>query len=111
YDRGVVKRQRLVEIYHGEPTTASSTTHDLRIQYWTSRGIAVLDVNYGGSTGYGRAYRNRLHRQWGIVDVEDCINGAKFLAEDGLVDRDRCVITPRSPGRYPTLPPPTFPHF
>jgi len=88
---------------HGGPTSASSSTLDLRTQYWTSRGIAVLDVNYGGSTGYGREYRNRLHRQWGIVDVDDCVNGAKFLADQGLVDRNRCVITGGSAGGYTTL--------
>jgi dipeptidyl aminopeptidase/acylaminoacyl peptidase len=88
---------------HGGPTSAATGTLDLRIQYWTSRGIAVLDVNYGGSTGYGREYRNRLHRQWGIVDVDDCVNGADFLARQGLVDRDRCVITGGSAGGYTTL--------
>jgi len=105
------ERPPLVVKCHGGPTSAASSTLDLRIQYWTSRGIAVLDVNYGGSTGYGRAYRNRLHRQWGIVDVEDCINGAKFLAEDGLVDRDRCVITGGSAGGYTTLAALTFHDF
>jgi dipeptidyl aminopeptidase/acylaminoacyl peptidase len=93
---------------HGGPTSAASSTLDLRIQYWTSRGVAVLDVNYGGSTGYGRAYRNRLHRQWGVVDVDDCVNGANFLAEQGLVDRRRCVITGGSAGGYTTLSALTF---
>jgi dipeptidyl aminopeptidase/acylaminoacyl peptidase len=55
-------------------------------QFWTSRGIAVLDVNYGGSTGFGREYRERLRLKWGIVDVDDCVNGAKYLGERGLVD-------------------------
>jgi len=59
------------------PTSAASSTLDLRIQYWTSRGISVLDVNYGGSTGYGREYRERLDSNWGIVDVDDCVNGAR----------------------------------
>jgi dipeptidyl aminopeptidase/acylaminoacyl peptidase len=59
------------------------------IQYWTSRGIAVVDVNYGGSTGYGRAYRQRLNGQWGVVDVDDCTNAALYLAEQGLVDGQR----------------------
>ena len=66
---------------HGGPTAAASSTLDLRIQYWTSRGISVLDVNYGGSTGFGREYRERLNGNWGIVDVNDCIYGARFLAE------------------------------
>ena len=88
---------------HGGPTSAASSALNLGIQYWTSRGIAVLDVNYGGSTGFGRAYRDRLHGQWGIVDVEDCINGAKFLVERGLVDPERMVISGGSAGGYTTL--------
>ena len=96
---------------HGGPTSAASSTLTLGIQYWTSRGIAVLDVNYGGSTGFGREYRNRLQRKWGIVDVDDCVNGAKFLAAQGLVDRDRCVITGGSAGGYTTLAALTFHDF
>ncbi len=88
---------------HGGPTSAASATLNLGIQYWTSRGIAVLDVNYRGSTGFGRAYRDALQRNWGVADVEDCINGAKFLAERGLVDKDRMVITGGSAGGYTTL--------
>jgi dipeptidyl aminopeptidase/acylaminoacyl peptidase len=88
---------------HGGPTGSASSTLSLRTQFWTSRGIAVLDVNYGGSTGFGRAYRERLHRSWGIVDVEDCINGAKFLARQGLVDAKRVVISGGSAGGYTTL--------
>jgi dipeptidyl aminopeptidase/acylaminoacyl peptidase len=93
----------LVVKCHGGPTAAASTALDLRIHYWTSRGIAVLDVNYGGSTGYGRAYRERLHGTWGIVDVDDCVNGAKFLAAQGLVDGRRSVITGNSAGGYTVL--------
>ena len=88
---------------HGGPTSAASSTLNLGIQYWTSRGIAVLDVNYGGSSGFGRAYRDRLHFNWGVVDVDDCINGAKFLAERGRVDADRMVISGGSAGGYTTL--------
>jgi dipeptidyl aminopeptidase/acylaminoacyl peptidase len=88
---------------HGGPTSAASSGLNLGIQYWTSRGITVLDVNYGGSTGFGRAYRDRLHGQWGIVDVEDCINGARFLVERGLVDPERMVISGGSAGGYTTL--------
>ena len=80
---------------HGGPTSAASSALDLRIQYWTSRGISVLDVNYGGSTGYGRAYRQLLNGNWGIVDVDDCVNGARFLAARGLADAARSVITGR----------------
>jgi dipeptidyl aminopeptidase/acylaminoacyl peptidase len=93
----------LVVKCHGGPTAAASSTLDLRIQYWTSRGIAVLDVNYGGSTGFGRAYRERLDGNWGIVDVDDCVAGARFLAERGLVDATRSVITGGSAGGYTTL--------
>jgi dipeptidyl aminopeptidase/acylaminoacyl peptidase len=88
---------------HGGPTSAASSTLDLRIQYWTSRGIAVLDVNYGGSTGFGRAYRDRLHEQWGIVDVDDCVNGAKSVTARGLADERRVAITGGSAGGYTTL--------
>ena len=93
----------LVVMCHGGPTAAASSTLDLRIQYWTSRGISVLDVNYGGSSGYGRAYRERLNGNWGIVDVDDCVNGARRLAAMGLVDPARCVITGGSAGGYTTL--------
>jgi dipeptidyl aminopeptidase/acylaminoacyl peptidase len=88
---------------HGGPTSAASATLNLGIQYWTSRGIAVLDVNYRGSAGFGRAYRDALERNWGVADVEDCINGARFLAERRLVDQDRMVITGGSAGGYTTL--------
>jgi dipeptidyl aminopeptidase/acylaminoacyl peptidase len=88
---------------HGGPTGAASPSLSLEIQFWTSRGIAVLDVNYGGSTGYGRAYRERLNGQWGVVDVDDCVNGALYLAKLGRVDRDRLAITGGSAGGYTTL--------
>jgi dipeptidyl aminopeptidase/acylaminoacyl peptidase len=88
---------------HGGPTSAASSALNLTTQFWTSRGIAVLDVNYGGSTGFGRAYRERLHGNWGIVDVDDCVNGAKFLAAQDLVDARRIVISGGSAGGYTTL--------
>lgn len=89
---------------HGGPTSATIAVLNLtNSQYWTSRGIAVLDVNYGGSTGYGRAYRERLNGNWGVVDVDDCVNGAKFLALDGKVDGNRVMIDGGSAGGYTTL--------
>ena len=93
----------LVVKSHGGPTAATSSSMNLKIQYWTSRGFAVLDVNYGGSTGYGREYRRRLQDSWGIVDVDDCANGAKYLAQKGLVDGDRMAIAGGSAGGYTTL--------
>ncbi|MBV7332252.1 S9 family peptidase [Chloroflexi bacterium TSY] len=97
------ERPPLIVISHGGPTGSTSSKFDLKTQYWTSRGFAVLDVNYGGSTGYGRAYRQRLDGQWGIVDVNDCANGALFLAEQGEVDGERLVIRGGSAGGYTTL--------
>jgi dipeptidyl aminopeptidase/acylaminoacyl peptidase len=93
----------LLVLSHGGPTGSASSTLNLGIQYWTSRGLAVLDVNYGGSTGYGRAYRQRLQGQWGIVDVNDCVNGARYLVEGGLVDGERLAIRGGSAGGYTTL--------
>jgi dipeptidyl aminopeptidase/acylaminoacyl peptidase len=92
----------LIQI-HGGPTAAASTALSLTIQYWTSRGIAVLDVNYGGSTGFGRAYRQRLQGKWGIVDVDDCVNGARHLVDLDEVDGNRLLITGGSAGGYTTL--------
>jgi dipeptidyl aminopeptidase/acylaminoacyl peptidase len=97
------ERPPLLVKCHGGPTAATTTTLRLETQYWTSRGIAVLDVNYGGSTGYGREYRQRLNGEWGIVDVDDCVNGAKYLIERGEVDGARCVITGGSAGGFTTL--------
>ena len=88
---------------HGGPTAATSSSLNLRIQYWTSRGFAFLDVNYGGSTGYGRQYRERLNGQWGVVDVDDCANGARYLGEHGFVDPNRLAIAGGSAGGYTTL--------
>ena len=97
------ERPPLLVISHGGPTAATSSTLDLTIQYWTSRGIAVLDVNYGGSTGYGRAYRQRLRNKWGVMDVDDCVNGAGYLVGRGEVDSDRLAIRGGSAGGYTTL--------
>ncbi|NER02570.1 MAG: S9 family peptidase [Okeania sp. SIO3C4] len=88
---------------HGGPTAATSSSLSLKIQYWTSRGFALLDVNYGGSTGYGREYQQRLKNNWGIVDVDDCVNGAEYLAKRGLVDGNRMAISGGSAGGYTTL--------
>lgn len=88
---------------HGGPTGMSSGSLRLAYQFWTSRGFAVLDVNYGGSTGFGRAYRELLKGEWGVVDVEDCIAGARHLAAAGRVDPDRMAIRGGSAGGFTTL--------
>ncbi|HLZ74212.1 MAG TPA: prolyl oligopeptidase family serine peptidase [Phenylobacterium sp.] len=88
---------------HGGPTGAASGAFSLAIQYWTTRGFAVVDVDYGGSTGYGRAYRERLNGQWGVVDVEDVIAAAQHLADSGRVDRKRMVIHGGSAGGFTVL--------
>jgi dipeptidyl aminopeptidase/acylaminoacyl peptidase len=88
---------------HGGPTAATSPTLSWGTQYWTSRGFAILDVNYGGSTGYGREYRLRLQGNWGIVDVADCVNGARYLAQTRRVDPARWAISGASAGGYTTL--------
>jgi dipeptidyl aminopeptidase/acylaminoacyl peptidase len=97
------ERPPLLVQSHGGPTAAGAAALSLTFQYWTSRGFAVLDVNYGGSTGYGRAYRERLKGNWGVVDVDDCVNGARYLAELGAVDGNRLVISGGSAGGYTTL--------
>ncbi|RMF60624.1 MAG: S9 family peptidase, partial [Calditrichaeota bacterium] len=105
------ERPPLIVKSHGGPTGATSSTLELKTQFWTSRGFAVVDVNYGGSTGYGREYRERLKHKWGIVDVDDCVNAAKFLAETGRVDGNRTAITGGSAGGYTTLSALTFRDF
>jgi len=97
------ERPPLLVKIHGGPTGATSTALSLDIQYWTSRGIAVLDVNYGGSTGYGRPYRERLRDNWGVVDVDDCVHGARWLVDGNLVDGERLAIRGGSAGGYTTL--------
>jgi dipeptidyl aminopeptidase/acylaminoacyl peptidase len=93
----------LLVICHGGPTGATQAQLSLGVQYWTSRGFGVVDVNYGGSSGYGREYRQRLNGNWGIVDVMDCINAAKYLIDRGEADPDRVAIRGGSAGGYTTL--------
>ncbi len=93
----------LIVVGHGGPTAHSSPQLSLKINYWTSRGFAVADVNYGGSSGYGRAYRQLLQGNWGIVDVEDCVAAAQQLAAAGKVDPDRCAIRGSSAGGLTVL--------
>ena len=97
------ERPPLLVMSHGGPTGATSSILNLMIQYWTSRGIAVVDVNYGGSSGYGRSYRQRLQGQWGIVDLDDCIHSAHYLMARGEVDPSRLAIRGGSAGGYTTL--------
>jgi dipeptidyl aminopeptidase/acylaminoacyl peptidase len=96
-------RPPVIVISHGGPTGMTVNTLKLATQFWTSRGFGVLDVNYGGSTGFGRAYRDLLRGQWGIVDVEDCVAGARALVERGLADGDRLIIRGGSAGGLTTL--------
>lgn len=97
------ERPPLLVVSHGGPTSAASTALNLVIQAWTSRGFAVVDVNYGGSTGYGRDYRRRLNGRWGIVDVDDCASAANYLARESKADRRRLAIRGGSAGGYTTL--------
>jgi dipeptidyl aminopeptidase/acylaminoacyl peptidase len=97
------ERPPLVVLTHGGPTSNASTSLDLAKELLTSRGIAVVDVDYGGSTGYGRAYRQQLNGAWGVVDVDDCVAAAEFLADRGDVDRERMAIAGGSAGGYTTL--------
>ena len=93
----------LVTFIHGGPTSATNPGFSLAVQYWTTRGFAVVDVNYGGSTGYGTAYRRDLNGNWGIVDREDCEAAARYLVERGDVDGSRLAIRGGSAGGYTTL--------
>lgn len=93
----------LLVLIHGGPTSAARAMLQLGTQYWTSRGFAVVDVNYGGSSGYGRAYRNQLRGQWGVVDLDDCEAAARWLGEQGRVDPARLCIRGGSAGGYTTL--------
>ena len=104
-DRSAPKGERppLLVKSHGGPTAAAHPGLDPRMQFWVDRGIAVVDVDYGGSSGYGRAYRNALDGNWGVVDVEDCSAAALHLASQGEVDRNRLAISGGSAGGYTTL--------
>jgi dipeptidyl aminopeptidase/acylaminoacyl peptidase len=93
----------LLVMIHGGPTAATAPRYRLATQYWTSRGFAVCDVNYGGSTGYGREYRNRLRDGWGVVDVADAANAALHLARQGKADPTKLLIRGGSAGGYTTL--------
>jgi len=97
------ERPPLVVTSHGGPTSSTNTSMRLNVNFWTSRGFALVDVNYGGSTGYGRAYRELLQHAWGIVDVEDCVAAARHLAERGLVDARRMAIRGASASGFTTL--------
>ncbi len=88
---------------HGGPTAAASLEFRLEIQFWTTRGFAVLDLNYRGSTGYGRSYREKLRGNWGVTDVIDCVDGANYLVAKGLADPERLAVTGGSAGGYTTL--------
>jgi dipeptidyl aminopeptidase/acylaminoacyl peptidase len=103
YQAPAGERPPLIVISHGGPTAATTDSLNPRIQYWTSRGFAVLDVNYGGSTGYGREYRQRLYGNWGVVDTQDCVNGAKYSVKTFGVDPNLLVIRGSSAGGYTTL--------
>ncbi len=102
------ERPPLLVRCHGGPTSQASTGLNLRTQYWTSRGFAVLEVNYRGSSGYGRAYREALRGQWGVGEVLDCIAGAKAIAQRGLCDGERLCISGGSAGGYTSLAALTF---
>jgi len=94
------ERPPLIVIAHGGPTSNTTPLLDLSVQFWTSRGFAVVDVDYGGSTGYGREYRRRLNGNWGVVDLQDCVAAARFLVERGEADGDRVLVRGGSAGGY-----------
>lgn len=107
-DAAADEKPPLLVMSHGGPTAATAPVLNLKVQFWTSRGFAVLDVNYRGSTGYGRAYRDKLKGGWGVVDVEDCVAGAQFLVNRGDVDPQRLAIRGSSAGGFTTLAALTF---
>jgi dipeptidyl aminopeptidase/acylaminoacyl peptidase len=103
HDAPPAERPPLIVHCHGGPTGSAGPTWPFEFQYWTSRGFALVDVNYGGSSGYGRAYRLRLNGNWGVVDVDDCINAARYLVDQGLADPSRVSITGGSAGGFTVL--------
>jgi dipeptidyl aminopeptidase/acylaminoacyl peptidase len=103
YEAPQGERPPLLVISHGGPTAPAFTYLYFDIQYWTSRGFAMLDVNYGGSTGFGREYRRRLNGNWGIVDMDDCCNAALYLVDRGLADPNRLAMRGGSAGGFTTL--------
>jgi dipeptidyl aminopeptidase/acylaminoacyl peptidase len=103
YEGPPTEKPPLIVVSHGGPTSSASSNLRLSLQYWTNRGFAVVDVDYGGSTGYGRAYREQLSGLWGLVDVEDCIAAVRYLADRGAIDPTRTAIRGGSAGGYTTL--------
>lgn len=97
------ERPPLLVFVHGGPTSAAPRSYQSMVQFWTTRGFAVLDVNHGGSTGYGREYRERLNGQWGVVDLDDIVTGASAMAAAGRVDGARLAIRGGSAGGYAVL--------
>jgi len=105
------ERPPLIVESHGGPTGNANAAFSLGVQFWTTRGFAVVDVDYGGSTGYGREYRERLNGQWGVVDLQDCVNAARYLVAEGEADENRLLITGGSAGGYTTICALTFTDF
>ena len=103
YEAPEGERPPLIVMSHGGPTGNTTAIFSLEMQFWTSRGFAVADVNYGGSTGYGRAYRERLNGEWGVVDLQDCVNVTRYLVDQGEADPERLLITGGSAGGYTTI--------
>lgn len=110
YEAATGELAPLIVLSHGGPTGMADASLDLRKQYWTSRGFAIVDVNYSGSTGYGRSYRSRLQGQWGIRDVEDVCDAANYFVDKGIVDKSRLIIKGSSAGGYTVLAALTFHH-
>ena len=103
YEAPVDEKPPLIIRLHGGPTAAASDGLSLTTQFWTSRGFAVADLNYGGSTGFGRAYRERLNGQWGVVDRDDAVAAAKHFVREGVADRDRVIVKGGSAGGFTVL--------